>query len=198
MTHYQVRCDEIRAAVAAHNSSASKSVVLLGDSITEANPLTELHGLPVINQGISGDQVDSNDPYVGVRRRINFVADAHPTHVYLLIGINDIGHLDRTVQHIVDLFKGMLQALMTAVPEALVTVQTVLPTSEDRVHLNARVREFNTAIKSIAATAGCPVLDLHELFLNDIGELRAEFTHDGVHLTPAGYQHWIAALKNGQ
>jgi lysophospholipase L1-like esterase len=198
MTHYQMRCDEIRADIAAFNLAASKSVVLLGDSITEANPLAELHGLPVINQGISGDHVDSNDPYIGVRRRVNLVADARPSHIYLLIGINDVGYLDRSVQHIADLYKGMLQTLIAAVPQARVIVQTVLPTSEDRAHLNARVRQLNTDIKTIAATTGCHVLDLHKLFLNEIGELRAEFTNDGVHLNPAGYERWISALENLQ
>jgi lysophospholipase L1-like esterase len=197
MTHFQMRCDEMRAAIAALNA-ASQSVVLLGDSITEANPLKELHGLPVINEGISGDQIDHADPYIGVRRRVNLVADARPAHVYLLIGINDIGYLDRTVQYIADTYEGMLQALLAAVPQAIVTVQTVLPTSQDRAHLNERVREFNVHIKTFAAIAQCPLLDLHELFVNEIGELSAEFTHDGIHLNPAGYEHWNAALKSLQ
>ncbi|WP_165821649.1 SGNH/GDSL hydrolase family protein [Thalassobacter stenotrophicus] len=39
------------------------------------------------------------------------------------------------------------------------------------------------------------VIDLQELFVGENGEIRDKYTTDGLHLSEAGYQEWVRALK---
>jgi lysophospholipase L1-like esterase len=56
-----------------------------------------------------------------------------------------------------------------------------------------RIAALNDGLRALAAARGASYVDLHPAFAED-GELKAEYTHDGLHLNGAGYLAWRAAL----
>ena len=60
---------------------------------------------------------------------------------------------------------------------------------------NSRIRQLNQQLQSIATKKGVKYLDLYSLFTNQQGNLRREFTTDGLHLSPEGYIVWRTALQ---
>jgi lysophospholipase L1-like esterase len=195
MTYYERRCADIRTAVEKLAPETTGTVVLLGDSITEANPLDTLAGMPVVNQGISGDEVDSEKTNLGARKRLDLVAAARPARVYVLLGINDFWNSRKSADQVVSLYRELVKDLKAAAPAARVYLQTVLPTSGNAKDLNEKVSALNREIRSIAAQECCVIVELNAKFRNEQGELKPEFTTDGVHLSEEGYGMWNALLS---
>jgi len=89
--HWRARRAKIADECASLDPTTTGVVVLLGDSITEGHPAKRIAGKRVINMGISGDQIAMDGAQGGVRNRVALLAEARPAHVFLLIGINDLG-----------------------------------------------------------------------------------------------------------
>ncbi|QLE59350.1 SGNH/GDSL hydrolase family protein [Nostoc sp. TCL26-01] len=176
--------------------------ILVGDSLSLWFPVELLpEDKNWLNQAISGET--SN----GLRQRLNLFDNTQPEAIFLMIGINDLirGVGDEVI---LDNQQQMMNYLRKTHPQAKIFVQSILPhggeeaTWEGREKLlaipNSRIRQLNQQIQNIATKEGVRYLDLYSLFTNQKGNLRQEFTTDGLHLSPAGYLVWRTALKLSQ
>jgi lysophospholipase L1-like esterase len=171
-----------------------RNVVLLGDSITEGFSVTKyLPGRRVLNRGIGADIIGNalpNDDKRGILRRLdNSVFDCAATDVFLLIGINDLG-AGRTLEVMEEGYREILKRIREKAPAIRVHVQALLPTRDKFAKHNAPVLDFNQRLQKLAADFGCDFIDLHKLMTDDKGELKSEFTRDGLHLTEPAYKVW--------
>ncbi|MFN3648128.1 MAG: GDSL-type esterase/lipase family protein [Armatimonadota bacterium] len=192
--HYENRVRAFR-----DQNQVFRNVVLLGDSITEGFEVPRYFpGRRVLNRGIGGDvignQLAPDDPRGVLKRLDESIFDCAPSHVFLMIGINDLngGH---TVDGMETGYRELLRRVKEHSPQLRVYVQSVLPTRGDFAARNEPVREFNRRLERLAREAGYPYLDLHRLFVDDGGELKAEYTPDGLHLNDAGYRVWLREVE---
>lgn len=165
--------------------------VFIGDSITEGFPLAEAFpGQNVINRGIGGDRI------AGVTERVDVCIGAlAPSRIYLKIGINNLWWGDQLpTEELARLYGELLDAVIAAAPSAEIVVLSTLPCAGEAASLNPRVNELNVAIQALVAERGLTYLNLHPFLADETGALRSEFTGDGVHLTPAGYDAWLQAI----
>lgn len=175
------------------------NVVLLGDSITEGFEVAKYFpGRRVLNRGIGADVIGTNlpgDDPRGVLRRLDCsVFDCAATDVFLMIGINDLNG-GRTVDMMEPGYREILQTIKKRAPGVRVHVESLLPTRGNSAKHNAPVREFNGRLKRLADEFGYHFLDLHSRFTNAAGELKSEFTADGLHLTEPGYRVWLLEVE---
>jgi lysophospholipase L1-like esterase len=171
-----------------------RNVVLLGDSITEGFDVDKyLPGRRVLNRGIGADIIGNAlpaDDHRGILRRLdNSVFDCNATDVFLLIGINDLG-AGRTVEVMETGYREILKRIRETAPRVRVHVQSLLPTRDDYAKHNPDVLDFNQRLRKLSAEFGYDFIDLHKLMVDEKGELKAELTHDGLHITEAGYVLW--------
>jgi len=176
-----------------------QNVALVGDSITEGFEVTKYFpGRRVLNRGISGDVIGvglPDDDLRGVLRRLDSsVYDCAATDVFLMIGINDLNS-GRTVDTMEPGYREILGKIKEHSPSVRVYVESLLPTRGDSAARNAPVREFNRRLEKLAAHYGYTFLNLHPLFTDANGELKAEYTPDGLHLTDAGYRVWRTEIE---
>lgn len=180
-----------------------QNVVLLGDSITEGFEVSKYFpGRRVLNRGIGADVIGNNmpaDDFRGVLQRLdNSVFDCAPSDLFILIGINDL-NTGRTVDSMESGYRELLKRIRERRPDLRIFVQSLLPTRGAHAKQNAPVVEFNARLRKLAAEFGCTFLDLHSLMRDDNGQLKAEFTTDGLHLTEPAYEVWreqiLKALK---
>ncbi len=198
--HFHTRVAQIRDDIANLPSGTTGTIVMLGDSLTEQffrqkQMSAEINGLTVVNQGISGDQIDRPTSGTGVTHRIELVAEAKPAVVFVMIGTNDFWGGREEPDEVIPQYTKMFRMLKEAAPKARFVWQSLLPASGDKAHLNSKIDELNAHIASLAAEAGDVYVDLHPELEDANGELRAEFTNDGVHLTPAAYQVWLKVIR---
>jgi lysophospholipase L1-like esterase len=174
------------------------NVILLGDSITEGfNVPKYFPGRHVLNRGIGADIVGNALPESdqrGILRRMDeSIFDCSPAHVFLLIGINDLGmgHKPETIEIG---YRKILEEVKSREPGLKLHVQSVLPTRGNFAKHNANVNEVNKRLQKLAKEFGDDYIDLHSKMADDKGELKEEFTADGLHLKDPGYQVWKAEI----
>jgi lysophospholipase L1-like esterase len=114
--------------------------------------------------------------------------------VFLMIGINDLNS-GRTVDAMEAGYREMLGRIKAHSPSVRVHVESLLPTRGDYAKQNAPVREFNRRLEKLTARYGYEFMNLHPLFTDANGELKAEYTPDGLHLTDAGYRVWRTEIE---
>ena len=175
-----------------------QNVVLLGDSITEGFELAKYFpGRRILNRGIGadviGNSMPADDPRGVLQRLDNSVFDCAATDVFILIGINDL-NTGRKVDGMEEGYRELLKKLTQRRPDLRIHIQTVLPTRGAHAKQNEPVRDFNTRLKKLAEEFKCDLIDLHALMRDDQGELKKEFTNDGLHLTDPAYQIWRAEI----
>lgn len=161
-------------------------VVLLGDSLTEAWPLSAFSDLDVINAGISGNLLSQ------MRERWRQVLAQNAGIVHLLGGTNNVsrgyslGFLQQEFQRI---------AHLAEVSRMRIIIGLLPPMRGTRARLNTPIRETNQWLISFAAKQNAVVADYHSILADAIGELRAEYALplpngklDAVHLNRAAYE----------
>jgi lysophospholipase L1-like esterase len=173
--------------------------ILAGDSLSLWFP-TELlpEGKNWLNQGISGETSQ------GLLKRLNIFDRTKPEAIFVMIGINDLIRGTRD-EVILNNHEQIITHLRRVHPTAEIVVQSILPhgaeqaTWQGRDKLlaitNNRIRRLNERLRSISAKQGVKFLDLYPLFTNSKGNLRQEFTTDGLHLNREGYIVWRSALQ---
>ncbi len=186
---FQKRLVQIRAAIAALPADTTRTVVMLGDSITEGFRMTEVAGWRVVNEGISSDHIHVDKGIGGVTSRLDLVAEARPAHVFLMIGINDFGS-SKSLDTAERQYRMLVAKLKAAVPDATIHLETLIPTRGRFSFHNPTVNEMNRRIERIAGEYGCDFVDIHKLVRDGKGELRADFTRDGLHLKAPAYEEW--------
>lgn len=158
-------------------------IVMLGDSLTEANDWRALApGDIVRNRGIGGDTSD------GVLVRLDEVIISQPRAVFLLIGTNDLWSKNAPEQTATNILS-IAKQIASGSPGTIVFVQTVFPVGLD-ARFNVKVREINALLKAGSDTSVFTLLDTHALLAGADGALKTGYTYDGVHLTPEGNAVW--------
>ena len=161
-------------------------IVFLGNSITEAFDLTQ--SFPVdkpINRGISGDHID------GLLQRLDSsVVLIEPSRLYLMIGINDIGRGDEDTL-ILARYDSLLTRLQKELPETVVFVHSILPTSIKWSNCpREKIIRINKQIKKMTESYRYTWIDLYPLFAGTDNFVLSEYTTDGLHLNETGYDLW--------
>jgi lysophospholipase L1-like esterase len=57
------------------------------------------------------------------------------------------------------------------------------------------ILNLNVGIKQVAEKFKLTYINLHEIFADENGDLKKEYTADGIHLKPAAYVLWVQFLK---
>ncbi|HTN06170.1 GDSL-type esterase/lipase family protein [Agriterribacter sp.] len=178
---------------------SKKDIVFLGNSITFWGEWNQLTGLSRIkNRGIPGDIT------FGVLERLDEVIDGKPQKVFILIGINDLAaNIPDSI--ILLNYKRIIHRIQTGSPSTKIYFQTILPTNDilnkgySIYTKDENIRKINDALKQISFDSNrIEVIDLYELFADESGKLKKEYTWDGVHLNKNGYDQWVRLLRDGK
>ena len=191
-THQQwQRLLQQEAKSMAKGQGNNRLAILVGDSLTLWFPSENLpSGKFWLNQGISGENSTQ------IKNRLSAFADTRPDTIYVMAGTNDLrqGVSDRVI---LNNTREILRRLHENHPQSQVILQSILPMRLPSI-ASERIRNLNLQIALIARQEGAGYLNLHNLFVDDQGEIQQDLTTDGIHLTSRGYQVWQEALKSAE
>ena len=174
-------------------------MIFIGDSIVEYYPLQELLGTvkTIVNRGIRGYQT----------RLLLENLDAHlygdaVDQIVLLIGTNDIGK-DIPMNDALDNLEGVIQSLNRDYPLSQIKLLSILPVNEGEeykqtvyIRTNEKIREWNQAYEALASVyMQVDFVPVYDSLTDTEGQLKKDYTTDGLHLSVAGYQVLSEALK---
>ena len=169
---------------------ANDNFIFLGDSITELYPLEEYYdNLPVVNSGISGNK--TTDILNDMKTR---VYQYNPTKVFLLIGTNDLNSTDEDIVDVTfDNIKKIVNEIKENRSDATIYVESVYPVNsviENNVvtnRTNKKVKELNKKLSNYCDEESCEYINLYDDLIDEEGNLKTEYTEDGLHLNSLGY-----------
>ena len=174
-------------------------VIFIGDSIVEYYPLQELFGTAktIVNRGIRGYQT----------RLLLENLDAHlygdaVDQIVLLIGTNDIGK-DIPINEALDNLERVIQSIARDYPLSQIKLLSILPVNEGEkykqtvyIRTNEKIREWNQAYEAlVSAYMQVDFVPIYDSLTDSEGQLKKDYTTDGLHLSVAGYQALSEALK---
>ena len=154
---------------------SSDDILFIGNSITDGGEWSELFQNPHIkNRGISGDTT------WGVYDRISILLKGKPAQIFLMVGINNVPKgespesIAKDIQHII-------QKIKKESPNTEILVQSLLPVTTKYNMFQEHTSHWQEIVKYI---------DLFTHFVDDNGQMKPEYTNDGLHLLGKGYMLW--------
>ena len=168
--------------------------ILLGDSITDFFNWYELFydyskstGQAVYNRGISGDTTDRL-----LERLDDNVLSIKPKNIVLLIGTNDIGRglpLSMSLYNIEQIIKKSKESC----PDVNFIFEAVYPINEkmrDRFEKrsNKKIDKMNKEYIKLCKKYDCVWVDFTDKLKDENGNLKKDFTFDGLHLNALAYE----------
>lgn len=190
---YVKRWPEFRAQWAQQVAADQGAVAFFGDSITQGwgtDFQNQFPGVKLANRGIGGDTTRG----MLIRLQEDVLA-LHPSAIVMLMGTNDIEvGIDP-----VDITKNIaliLAAIKKHDPAVPVVLCQVFPSSATKNRPQATIKDLNTRVAALVkGDAQVTVIDTWALFAEAAGDADPQWFKDLLHLNPAGYQRWGAALR---
>lgn len=167
-----------------------KSILLLGDSITESfNTQKLLSEFKIINKGISGN----NSTHLLKRLDRDLLA-SNPDIVFILIGTNDIAN-GFSDEKILSNISSIIEITMTKLNGSKIFITSILPTRDNQPRPNERIQGLNKQVQIIAKELNVNYLNLYSLFVDETRQLIFNLTEDGLHLNNRAYFIWANILR---
>jgi len=175
------------------------NIIFIGDSIIEYYPLQELLGTSktIVNRGIRGYQT----------RLLRENLDAHlygdaVDQIVLLIGTNDIGK-DVPMTETLNNLESVIQSISRDYPLSQIKLVSILPVNEEEdfkqtvyIRTNEKIKVWNQAYQELAsAYMQVEYVSVFDKLLDQEGQLKSDYTTDGLHLSVSGYQALSNTLK---
>lgn len=159
-------------------------ISFIGDSLTDGYDVKSYYPqYNVVNRGIGGDTT------FGVERRLDVSAyEINPKVINLLIGANNFDTMMQNYENILIGFKENL-------PNTKVVLCSLTSMTYQWGRNNDKAKRNNIQIEAYAEQYGFTYVDLYNPLLDpSTNELRVEYTTDGGHFTPLGYEKVTSIL----
>jgi lysophospholipase L1-like esterase len=163
------------------NSKQNGGILFVGDSMVERFQVEEFFStFKIYNRGNAWDDTKSL-----LSRLNNTVLNKNPAKVIIYIGGNDILYKSPFSESIKN-FEEIINSLKESNVE--IVIISILPVWETNKRDNKDISKLNMLIQKLCAKHSIVFFDIHDRFLNQNGELKQEFSNDGVHMNGAGYK----------
>ena len=175
-------------------------ILFVGSSLMEQFPIYEFSqdfDLPctVCNRGVGGfttiELLENMDVCVYALK---------PAHIFINIGTNDLNGPDYSQEELIERYALILRGIRERLPEAKLYLLAYFPVNTEvgsripymkeilQYRTNARIRAANEAVRALAEKFGAEYLDLNGPLYDERGELKAEYTVEGMHMYANGYK----------
>ena len=180
-----------------------ENYVLLGDSITEQYPVSDFFSsdTPIVNSGFSGykttDLLEILD---------QSVYKYNPSAVFIQIGTNDLydGQVDED-----DIYNNIIKITKNIKknrPYTKIYIESIYPINNeenDKINMhmvgsrnNKDIVDINEKLKDYCEESDVEYIDVYSELSDNKGDLKLDYTIEGLHLTNEGYSVVTNILKN--
>lgn len=176
-----------------------ENIVFFGDSITNGYKIEEFYPKNnVINSGISGDTTED------LLERMEDVYKYNPSKVFILIGINDLNR-GKSIDEILDNIQRIVNNIKTNREYTNIYIESVYPINrnvfEDKDYSfnndinNDTIKELNDRLSNLCKENSIQYVDVYNNLIDSEGNLKEDYTREGLHLTDLGYFKVTSSLS---
>lgn len=180
-------------------------IVFAGSSLMEQFPIYEFlqdDSIPctIYNRGVGGFTTAEMAQVLDA-----CIFELEPAHLFLNIGTNDLNGPDYEPQAMLARYEGILQQVKQRLPQTKLYLLAYYPVNPHvanseplrelfRWRTNERIRAASKGVQELAAKYGAQFLDLNAGLTDAEGNLKAEYTIEGMHMYADGYRPVLEAL----
>jgi lysophospholipase L1-like esterase len=160
-------------------------VAFLGDSLTDGYDVKKYYPQYLVsNRGIAGETT------IGIEERMQVsLYDLKPKVAVMLIGANNM-------ETMLENYERILQGFRDNLPNTKIVLVSLTAMGQEWGRKNNLAAFQNVKIKKLAEQYGYTYVDMFTPLLNlETNEIYEEYTIDGGHQTPAGYEVFTATIK---
>lgn len=200
------KCDKVRRYQRLNKLVRPHQILFVGSSLMEQFPIYELlldEQLPytIYKRGVggftTGELLENMD---------TCIYELQPDYIYINIGTNDLNVQDYSETGLIDRYREILHGIQEHLPNAKLyllayypvnpIVAVSIPYMKEALQFrtNTRITSANAAVKKLAAECGAEYLDLNAGITDEAGNLKAEYTIEGMHIYGDGYKPVLDAL----
>lgn len=174
-----------------------EKIVFAGDSITDRYDLNQYYQYDnklIINSGISGYKTTNM-----INRFHNLIEQHQADKLFLMIGTNDLGAGTEN-DVVVNNIKTIIEMIKEKSSKTKIYLESIYPVNSgkrptDKNRNNEDIRYINEQLKKYCVENSIVYLDIYSILQDVNGDLKTEYTEDGLHLNDAGYDVITNYLK---
>ena len=192
------------------DNSYFADAVFLGDSVTEgldtyANPVKGVAAVygyrsagpsAILNRTSLHNFATETDEIA-----LDKIAERAPKRLYILLGANALARDGEAEENAFLAYYGqMLDLIRETLGEGVtIYVQAMTPVRPEYTQKAAglykeRILRVNDQLARLADEKNCPFVDLYSVLADENGDLREDYSADGLHMNAAGYSAWVNYL----
>lgn len=182
-----------------------KNSAFIGDSRMQGlvlyNGLTNIKNYTNVGLNVQTAQTKafvntSDGNLITIQQSLSSVGDIE--RIYLNLGINELGW--PSVEGFIGEYKELINMIKQAQPKAKIYVLAILPVTKERsdtdnIFNNAKIKQFNSGIEQMAKDLKINYLDCKSVVIDANGNLVADASTDGIHLTKEYCEKWLQFIK---
>lgn len=179
--------------------------VFAGSSLMEQFPIEEMqisHDIPCViyNRGIGGFVCEELEKVLD-----ECVFELEPSRVFLNIGTNDLNDTECTDEVLVERYRRIVMKILNRLPSVELILMAYYPVNPEaapnedmrktlEIRSNERIKSATAAVKNMAEELDVKFIDVNKGLYDDNGCLKAEYTVEGMHIYPSGYEAVLEEL----
>jgi len=189
------------------NKMARKGQILFcGSSLMEQFPVNELlmdigSPLVVYNRGIGGFTTEEMAEVLDT-----VVFEIEPKYIFINIGTNDLNVPEYTLDGLIERYDGILSRIRSTLPSSKLFLMAYYPVNPEvgltipyfgeafQYRTNERIAEANQAVQKLAEKYDARFLDVNSGITDEKGQMKKEYTIEGMHMYGDGYMKVLEAL----
>ena len=182
-------------------------ILFVGSSLMEQFPINELsQNLDTIkyiyNRGVGGFQIADMKMNMDA-----MVFDLRPSKVFINIGTNDLNEEEFDEKVFAKNYKEIVVEIKEKLPKTVIYILAFFPVNESddfgnefiknllKIRTNSRIDVANSELVKIADKFKLEFININKLLQDDRGNLKKDYSIEGIHIYPNGYKAVFDALK---
>lgn len=173
-------------------------IVCAGSSLMEMFPVEkfvqeEYPDVTIYNRGIGGYVTEELQEHLDV-----CILDLKPARLFINIGTNDLSNPDITIEKLIENYDRILCMVEQSLPAVEIYLMAYYPINYEAateemkpcllIRTNDRIRQANEAVQQLAEKHHARYIDINEPLKDGQGNLKAEYTIEGMHIKEEGYR----------
>lgn len=173
-------------------------IVFAGSSLMEMFPIEEWiketdTGIIAYNRGVGGYKTDDMLPILDA-----CVLGLQPRRVFINIGTNDLSDGNIPMEQVMSNYDRILTIIEEELPKVEIYLMAYYPVNYEaateemkpclKIRNNEKIAKANEMVQELAKKHGQKYIDVNAALKDAQGNLKAEYTIEGMHIKPEGYR----------
>ena len=173
-------------------------IVFAGSSLMEMFPIEEWikelnTDIIVYNRGVGGYKTEDLLPILDA-----CVLDLAPRRLFINIGTNDLSDAMISMEQMIDNYDRILKIIEEQLPQIEIYLMAYYPINYEaateemkpclKIRTNEKIKRANEMVQALAGKHGQKYIDVNDTLKDDQGNLKEEYTIEGMHIKPEGYR----------